>query len=1391
MGKVLRPIYGQGPVNAGERRLFDFLEVKLPDDYYIVTNGAYLCPTGAVSTQCVEFDAIVIAPHAIYHIENKDWTGRLEGDDLLWYINSNRCNNPIRSATNKSKYLHSALAKKNPEWGRAFISTVVTLSNKQQSKFGLDPKSESYKVTFVLDHNLIDFLTDPGRLSGHKSHNAIADLQKPIADYLTGAASCSQHRRTEVLGMRIDETSYEDGYVAYSCTSPGPFARKFSVREYQLDRDGMSDRQREMFKKQVENARNAQDKMGACRYILPTEFSTSEDGCFFYAKTSFSDEQSLRVVAHKRSFTEHEKFHIISDVAKALDFAHSYCVFHRAVSPDNIFILPDGGASLANFDFSWFPEHSDAQYTVADDLAGVKESPYTAPEIAVNDLSASSDIFSLGVVAYELFVGKLPFESTSFFCAGMGGVLPQELLPSAIVPGLPKWVDTLVSKAVVDSPDKRWASAREFLDFLKEHLAPAGPERGHQDLQSVCLPASTVVYLKDLKPGDRISNDLVLYDEIGHGTFGRVFKAKHVFNEKYFAVKLFDRDTPFEAAKCEYDALANLQHPNIVKYEYNGISHQGLFYTLMELLEGENLGGYVSGNKSMPVRFVFLLARQMLSALVEMQSRTPPIFHRDIKPQNIVWDRGERFVLIDFNISATVDNHSIAGTKPFVAPDLMTDGGKMTWDESADTFSLGVTLYQLLTHALPWQGCGNAPKMSEKPTDIRVYNNGISDAFADFVMRAIITDRDKRFACAKDMLSALTSIGEDGLLPAPQPKQLPKRHATDVDIVDYVNSLYSQSRHGNGGTRASVRSGAASALDDATYVTTKLDKILLPDIKSLNYRLVIITGNAGDGKTAFIRKVEREGERLKPLATNNGSEFFINGVRFLTNYDGSQDEDDKVNNDVLLEFFSPFFGLSDFNKAAEGRIIAINEGRLVDFLSQQPKLKVLRDNIEDFSYDSGDTRLLPGLMVINLNKRSVTARADGGSLVARQVAALTAPELWGKCASCPVAGKCFIKYNVDTFADRASGHEVVGRLEWLLRIVVYRREMHITMRDLRSLIAFMLTRDYSCNEVKRLVMWNEEAKMPWLYWQYYYFNVTAPPVEPPLHSGFDLPPLDSSDRLVKLLRDTDVAEVAVPPADRDLFFKRLAETDYLVFDSRGLSMISQFNDVRQYCRHVVDAESVIHKSLIRHQYFEGADTDGCSSFKRRLPFRHMPEFCDKLSQADPDAFAALKLSLAKAISASEGCNSDYLTDGYMMLANTHVNDPVSKSFRRFPLCEFELFVNDAGGLMQYVEYENDSFTFRHKADSFIRLTITLELFDMLMYIQNGFSPSVNDLRGRFIELQVFKNLLESKSYSEILVTNNYKKYSVISIDKDRNILIKSLEEPAEARLAQHKQGGRL
>ena len=65
----------------------------------------------------------------------------------------------------------------------------------------------------------------------------------------------------------------------------------------------------------------------------------------------------------------------------------------------------------------------------------------------------------------------------------------------------------------------------------------------------------------------------------------------------------------------------------------------------------------------------------------------------------------------------------------------------------------------------------------------------------------------------------------------------------------------------------------------------------------------------------------------------------------------------------------------------------------------------------------------------------------------------------------------------------------------------------------------------------------------------------------------------------------------------------------------------------------------------------------------------------------------------------------------------------------------------------------------------MQLTVSLDLYEMLYYIKNGFSPSISDLRGRFIELQVFKNLLASETYTEVIVTSNEKSYYRISLDK--------------------------
>src|SRR5690606_26460046 len=137
--------------------------------------------------------------------------------------------------------------------------------------------------------------------------------------------------------------------------------------------------------------------------------------------------------------------------------------------------------------------------------------------------------------------------------------------------------------------------------------------------------------------------------------------------------------------------------------------------------------------------------------------------------------------------------------------------------------------------------------------------------------------------------------------------------------------------------------------------------------------------------------------------------------------------------------------ITNYNQAKEGRIIAINEGRLVEFLKTTEKHQSLHDHIENYFYNEGHHELPEGLMIINLNLRSVAAQLDSEpSLFRQQVKALTQKKLWNKCDGCSLANQCFIKHNVDSFNDTATGEEVITRMEWLLRTASLKRELHIT-----------------------------------------------------------------------------------------------------------------------------------------------------------------------------------------------------------------------------------------------------------------------------------------------------------------------------------------------------------
>jgi hypothetical protein len=644
----------------------------------------------------------------------------------------------------------------------------------------------------------------------------------------------------------------------------------------------------------------------------------------------------------------------------------------------------------------------------------------------------------------------------------------------------------------------------------------------------------------------------------------------------------------------------------------------------------------------------------------------------------------------------------------------------------------------------PWPN--RQPRISKEPVHPKKYNENLSDAWANFIFKAIQPKKENRFTDAEQMLQELEKIQEEKLIQLPGEKT--KKVAIDQEIiqgnfVDYLNSLFSQSKNGNAGTRASVNT---SVFDQLTYVDTKLDTVLLPGILDGNYKLIIITGNAGDGKTAFIRRVEEKANNCQQFQNKNGASFTIKGTQFISNYDGSQDEDEKANDQVLEEFFLPFENKSDFSTAQQGRIIAINEGRLADFLIKSGKHKCLESTIEEYFHEEGNAKLPEGLLIINLNLRSVVAsnsEKKETSILRKQLHKFTNPRLWDKCQNCKQKEHCFINFNVQSFNDPAAGNEVIHRLEWLIRSISFKRELHITIRDLRSFLAWAITRDFTCEEIKANFQEGIHASD---YWKNLYFNMTAPQSDNA-----------SSDRLIKLLRDTDIATTAVPAIDRDLYFTAYQNADFNQFENRYFDIIDSFNQnkimlpAHEQTIQIREQIRRIHQAYRRHHFFEGKKMN-----LQRLPYQSIFNFFDLIKKGSDDKIHEAIKGLSKAIALNEGCENSKVYQDAIILSAAHVKDPMAKSFRKFPIHDFQLKVNNPEHLVSYIEYEPDSLIFKHTAPNceHVKLVISLDLYEMLEFIGKGFSPSLNDLKGRYIELQIFKNLLENLDYKELLITKD-------------------------------------
>ncbi len=259
--------------------------------------------------------------------------------------------------------------------------------------------------------------------------------------------------------------------------------------------------------------------------------------------------------------------------------------------------------------------------------------------------------------------------------------------------------------------------------------------------------------MRTLLPGFRFESLL------GRGGMGAVYRAVQISLNRPVAVKILpvDRTDPDDANwterfRREARTLARLNHPGIVGIHEHG-EVEGYHYLVMELVDGTDLARVIQSEGAFAPDRVVELLTQVCDALEYAHRRG--VVHRDLKPANLLITREGRVKIADFGLAkhddmglALTHTNLAIGTPDFVAPEAWLPGTPV--DARADLYSLGVTLYQMLTGEVP-RGLWKMPSVTR----------GLDPRFDAIIDRAMQPDRDRRYQTTTEFKTALQRIVQE------------------------------------------------------------------------------------------------------------------------------------------------------------------------------------------------------------------------------------------------------------------------------------------------------------------------------------------------------------------------------------------------------------------------------------------------------------------------------------------------------------------------------------------------------------------------------------------------------------------------------------------------------
>ncbi len=424
-----------------------------------------------------------------------------------------------------------------------------------------------------------------------------------------------------------------------------------------------------------------------------------------YFIMEYVDGADLKTVLKKTKISFLRKVEICSQICKALSYAHKNGVVHRDIKPANVLIDHEANARVLDFGIA----------LLRDDNTGVREKSdivgtlsYVSPEQKDNALAVTnlSDIYSMGVMMYEMFVGRVPkgrFKS-----------------PREIVPKLPKALDKLIMRCLQHDPEKR----------------PKSADKLHKTLLKV-MQGSHLNEEQKQRANDSIENkhSFALLDVLKEEPDGSVYLMEERSTHSPIIIK---KRTQSDDGYAENRRLAVFKHPNIVKIL--GVSkNKRSFIIVMEYLSG----GSLEDRLLQPYNFddFMRLASDICAALNFAHQNK--IIHGNITPKNIFFDEDDTVKICDFGM---VETGRTEGYEIYV-PESEAKG------VAADIFACGVIFYQMLTCTIPqWKG-----------TSIRRSSsfNSLPAQLQTVLMKMLDKDAARRYKSIKLVMSQLDEISEE------------------------------------------------------------------------------------------------------------------------------------------------------------------------------------------------------------------------------------------------------------------------------------------------------------------------------------------------------------------------------------------------------------------------------------------------------------------------------------------------------------------------------------------------------------------------------------------------------------------------------------------------------